>query len=204
MPKVLPAQENQIRRIIRDTVAIDPYVTVTRLMNVIEKKTNRGISHEYVTKLLHKVSKETVAEIDHTTLAENLAQMSETFRIASEKLLQIAFWQPDKANPGAFGPSYKDQIAALRTLAMLQKTMLEAKMDAGIFTRHIGVIEEQRRYVPIQGDERAQILRAFELWGVKPPKVFEQAPDQPIKPKVINLPLRKNADPKNTAGPVLG
>jgi hypothetical protein len=56
--RILPAVEEEIRRVIRDERAKDPLITVARLEAALEKHFNRGFSHQYVSKIADKVARE--------------------------------------------------------------------------------------------------------------------------------------------------
>lgn len=167
MPKVRTDVENVIRRQIRDAIAVDPLISINALTKVVSKRLNRDIDPEYVKKLLSKIDKEKTVALDRGTIEKKIIQLQEAFRSAGEKLLRIAHWSYDEKQPWDKGPSYKDQIAALRAFAYLQKVLFDAELDAGIYKRHIGNLEIERRNLPLPPDVENQILKSLYAWGVQ-------------------------------------
>lgn len=167
MPKVRTDVENVIRRQIRDAIAVDPLISINALTKVVSKRLNRDIDPEYVKKLLSKIDKEKTVALDRGTIEKKIIQLQEAFRSAGEKLLRIAHWSYDEKQPWDKGPSYKDQIAALRAFAYLQKVLFDAELDAGIYKRHIGNLEIERRNLPLPPEVENQILKSLYAWGVQ-------------------------------------
>jgi hypothetical protein len=64
--RILPAVEEEIRRVIRDARAKDPLISVAGLEAVLEKHFDRGFSHQYVSKVADKVAREALIVADRT------------------------------------------------------------------------------------------------------------------------------------------
>jgi hypothetical protein len=159
--------EERIRRIIRDSIAVDPLISLRSLQDVLQRRNFQIGDLNYISKLRKKVETEALANIDRSEINPRLAKTQERFRLIFGKLNQIAFW-PRDAEEKTMPPTYKDQIAALKALAQLDIALLSAEMDAGIFTRHIGLVEEQRRFVPLPPEQVDMIMGAFKAWGIGP------------------------------------
>jgi len=167
MPKLRSDVENVIRRQVRDAVAVDPLISINALTKLVSKRLNRDIDPKFIKKLVDKIDKEKVVALDRATIEKRIIQLQESFRSAGEKLLRIAHWSPATAEPGERGPSFKDQIAALRAFAYLQKVLFDAELDAGIYKRHIGNLEIERRNLPLPPEVENQILKSLYAWGVQ-------------------------------------
>jgi len=182
--------EEKIRRIIRDAIAVDPLVSLRSLQDVLQRRNYQIGDLNYISKLKKKAEADALATVDRAQISPRIAKTQERYRLIFQKLNQIAFWTPDPTSP-KMPPSYKDQIAALKALAQLDLALLSAEMDAGIFTRHIGLVEEQRRFVPLPPEQVDMIMGAFKAWGIGPgavPAMLKPARDAEAKViKVFNL-----------------
>lgn len=172
--RVLPPVEEQIRRIIRDTRAKDPLITVSGLKAALEKHFGRGFSHQYVSKIADKVAREGLIEIDRAKIEERLASTRETFRISRERLIKIIYWSPQTAEPGIKAPLPMDQIEAAKSLAMLDLALLKAEIDCGMYKKPVEAIAKEFQYEPVPGEVRAVIIAAWQRGGLLPRATVEQ------------------------------
>lgn len=175
-----------------------------QLQDILDRRGFKIASLHYIAKLKDKVHKESLTEIDRAKIAPRISETRERYRLIFNQLNKIAFWSPDPTNP-QMPPSYKDQIAALRALGQMDLALLNSEMDAGIFTRHIGTIEEQRRFVPLPPEQVDLIMGAFRAWGIGPTALNTTRKVEAKVVKVYNIKPAHGADQtkRDTAGPKL-
>lgn len=159
MPKVAHAFEAEIRRSIRDALALDPLMTIKKLMVVLEKKFSHSFDFRYISRLVKKVNKEALPNLEREKLEPRLRQMRETLRIGRENLLKIAYGQPDYDKGPK--PTFADRNAAWRTIAMMEKLQMDVEIDIGLYAK-------QNPGALVPGDFRhreipAEILEAMML-----------------------------------------
>jgi hypothetical protein len=166
--KILPPAQEKIMRVIRDTIVFDPLISVRSLQEVLERKGVKVSSREYISRLVWKVNRSLDEEVDRQKLSHRVAQLKETQRVVVDRLVRIAFYTDDLKKEGLPPPSFKDQIAALNSIMKLNLAILNAEMDMGIFERHLGTLEIERRNKPIPKEMREQIRQAFINCGLFP------------------------------------
>jgi hypothetical protein len=175
----LPAQEEKIRRAIRDIIAFDPLVTDKKLSEVLfdrgfKTTANNPLDRHYVARLKGKLHKQTVHEADNQKLAPRIVEFKEKNRIVFDRLVRIAFYTDDLKKEGVHPPSYREQISALVQIVKLDLAVFNSEMDAGLFERHIGTLEIEKRYRPLPPELKAQMMQAFINWGVIPREHAEE------------------------------
>ncbi len=192
MPKVSEYKEARLRRVIRDTLAIDPIISLRSLQDVVEKKINHSIDLEYLSKLIKKVNGEIAVRADTEKVDVKIAQLRESNRMIREALLKIAYPQPQMM------VKHSDQLRALELIAKIEHTQAKLEMDFGLFTRHLGQLDVDHRLHPIEDNTRANIITAFRVWNVAPPvprKIEPVAMKTKEKDKETNEPTTHPADP---------
>ncbi len=167
----LPAQEEKIRQSIRDIIAFDPLVTDKKLSEIlfdrgIKTISNTPLNRQYVGRLRQKIHKQAVYDADNQKLGPRLVEFKEKNRLVFDRLVRIAFYTDDLKKDGTPPPSVKDQIAALTAIVRLDLLVFNAEMDAGVFERHIGTLEIEKRYRPIPPELKDQMMQAFINWGI--------------------------------------
>ncbi len=176
--KKLPQQEEKIKRAIRDAVAVDPLLSVERLRDALFDKgfktaTNNPLDWEYVARLRKKIHRTAVETVRRQDVAERINEFKEKNRLVFDRLMRIAYYTDDLKKDGLPPPSYKDQIAALTAIVRLESMVFNAEFDAGIFERHIGTLEVEKRFKPLPPDLKMQMMIAFRNWGIIPPEEID-------------------------------
>ena len=166
MPKILPEAEEKMTRVIRDAIVFDPLISLRSLRDALERKGIKIGSLEYISKLVWKLNRELSTNVDRQKLNERIAQIKERQRLVVDRLIRIAFYTDDLKKEGLPPPSYRDQISALNAIMKLDLAIINAEMDAGIFERHFGTLEIERRNKPIPKEVRERIRQAFINWGM--------------------------------------
>jgi len=180
-------QEDKIKRAIRDAIIIDPLISVTKLQDALFDKglrsaTNTPLHWHYLAKLRDKVHRQSIENVDRQEVSHRIAEMKERYRLVFERLIRIAFYSDDLKKEGILPPSYRDQISALREISRLDVSIFGAELDAGIFERHIGTLEIEKRNKPLPSELKAQMLKAFTNWGIIPRDIPHAEPTITIEP----------------------
>lgn len=158
-------KEIELRRAIRDAIALEPLIDTRSLTLVVSKRVRRDVSRNYVMKLLRKVRGEMKYEMDNVDVVKRITEIRDRFRLLSHELARIAFWQPG-STPGDRGPSMREKTTAINSLVKLDQTLLAIEMDAGIYRRHLGEIETTHG-LSEEGQRLSDNLRA--LWSKTTP-----------------------------------
>jgi len=166
MPIVTPNKEIEVSRTVRDAFVLDPLIGTRRMTALLEQRFNRSFDRAYVIKLMKKVHLIVRHEVSTADATDRIGQFRENARIALENLRKIAHGQVDAGKPA---PSYKDQIAAWRAMAMIDKMVLEAEFDAGIFERKLGTVDVEHHHT-IDLDRAAKMIGAIKMWTITPPQ----------------------------------
>lgn len=183
--KKLAIHEEKIRRAIRDIVVIDPLISVAKLQDALFDKgyksaNGTALDWRYVHKLKHKVNRQTIEQTDREKVVERITEMKERYRLMLERLWRIIFYTDDLKKEGFMPPSFKDQINAINTIVKLDALVFNSELDAGIFERHIGTLEIEKRSQPLPPELKAAMLKAFVNWGVIPKETIIHADTNPI------------------------
>jgi hypothetical protein len=179
MPRVPSTKENELKRAIRDEVIIDPLISLRRLQKSLY---NRGfktasdtpLDLDFISGLAKKIYREARAESDDSIIEERMTATRERFRMATERLFKIAFWNIEYLKEGIMMPKITEQIAAINALTRIDLALLQAEMDAGMFKRHLGTLELEQRSKPLDPEYRNLVMNALKAWGVKPPQSLIQ------------------------------
>lgn len=179
--KILQPQEEKIKLAIRDSIAIDPLISVLRLRDVLFDKgfrtaSNKPLDWDFVSKLVRKINREAVVRVDRQKVTERLSESKERYRLVFDRLMRIAFYTDDLKKEGMLPPSYKDQISALNSIVRLDVAIFNAEMDAGLFERHLGTLDVEKRNKPIPKEVRDRIKQAMINWGMMPKETNGDTP----------------------------
>lgn len=180
-------QEDKIKRVIRDAIVIDPLISVAKLQDALFDKgyktsSNNPLNWDYVAKLRGKIHRQSIENVDQQRVSARVAEMKERYRLVFERLIRIAFYSDDLKKEGLQPPSFRDQISALREISRLDVAIFGAELDAGIFERHIGTLEIEKRNKPLPPELKTQMLKAFANWGIIPKEILHAEPTITIEP----------------------
>ena len=168
MPKILKPAEEKIMRAVRDSIVIDPLISLLSLQDVLEKKGIKISNLHYLSKLIWKINKDLSTQVDRTEITSRIAQLKERQRIVADRLVRIAFYTDDLKRDGLPPPSYRDQIMAMNAIIKLDLAILGAEMDLGIFERHIGTVGIEARSKPLLPEQKQRMFEALVNWGIIP------------------------------------
>ena len=148
------AQEEAIRRAVRNAIAVDPLVSSRALAKAVKEKTGLPVTKEYVLKQMKKARREAITEVESAKVVPEIAKISEHFRVMIDRLNKIVF-----AEDGAHKDS--DIIAAAAQILKTQHDLFYMMLDAGIFKKPPVVVEHKVEITP----EIQQILDNAKNWG---------------------------------------
>jgi hypothetical protein len=179
--------EEQIRRIIRDERAKDPLITVAGLEKALQKRFDRGFSHQYVSKIADKVAREGLIDADRTQIEERMNFTRENYRMMRDRLLRIIYWNPEE-HPGERGPLNRDVIEAAKNIVMMDLALLQAEIANGMYKEPIDEITKEIRYDPLPDEVRTVIIAAWTLLIASrvTGSSWQTRPSQPIHPRTFH------------------
>lgn len=172
--RILPAVEEEIRRVVRDARAKDPLIRVAGLEAVLEKHFNRGFSHQYVSKIADKVAREGLMEADRSQIEQRMQFTRENYRMMRERLLKIVYWERSKDNPDARPPYDEDVIEAATKLVMMDLALLKAEIECGMYKKPIEAVAREIRYDPLPDEVRTVVIQSWRNFGLLPAATIEQ------------------------------
>lgn len=166
-------QEDRIKRAIRDIVTIDPLISIAKIQDALFDKNfktsqNTPLDWHYLAKLRKKLHRQSVEAVMQQTAVSRIAEFKERYRLVFDRLVRIAFYTDDLKKEGSIPPSHKDQIAALNSIIKMDLSIFNAELDAGIFERHLGTLEIEKRAQPLPLELKEAMMKAFENWGIIP------------------------------------
>jgi hypothetical protein len=169
--RVLPAVEEEIRRVVRDARARDPLISVAGLKTVLEKHFDRGFSHQYISKIADKVAREALIVADRTQIEERMNFTRENYRMMREELLKIVYWKDGDAGSR---PRAQDRIEAAKSVVILDLALLNAEVTNGMYKKPVEAIAREFRYDPLPNEVRTVVIAAWMRGGLLPKAAIEQ------------------------------
>lgn len=163
--KKLPAQENKIKRIIQDTIAMEPGVSTERVTNILFDKgvrtaNNKPLDWHYVHKLRAKLHREGLAGLDRGEVKERIHEARERYRLFTSQLIRIAYATDDWDKEKLPQPTHRDRIAAMRAIMQHDIKFINTEIETGVLRGEEAELEEVKRSKPINSETRAAIFNA--------------------------------------------
>lgn len=174
MAKHSQPYEDNIKRIIRDIMALDPLITVGKLNEQVSARLNHSFDQRYISKLANKVERQSVAQADHMKVEERLNFTRENYRMVRERLLKIIYWEPAAENPGERRPANKDVIEAAKNIVMMDLALFQAELANGLYKKPITEIAKTFTYEPLPGEVRTVIIASWMRGGLLPQATVEE------------------------------
>lgn len=204
MPKYNETQEDALRKIIRDAMAIDPLISLVSLQNITEKKTGRPLGQPYIIKLQRKVRGEIRVNGDRERYEERVAYLRERNRVICEELFRIAFPSPTMVNP----PGVTERRKALEAIARIDAGQIKLEMDLGLFVRKVGEVDVNIKHTihVLDDEKRSKVIQAMGAWkGIREPRKIKTVAivkTEPIKTDVPTDVSVSSKSPASTAGTI--
>ena len=160
--------EQHIKEIIRDKLAINPIVSICKVQTALfdegfRTSQDTALDRHYVTKLVTKIQRENIATLKYQDKAARLSILVEKYRVISDQLLKVIFYDRYKVDEKIPVPSFHEQIMAANLLMRWDLALFYAENDAGVYERKTEINNPRNK--PLSPEARESIKRAFENWG---------------------------------------
>lgn len=144
---------------IREALFIRPKAGALTVQRILEQDRNSPLHlhQDYVNRLLQKIRKER-ANRQYKKITEEIATMEDEFEWLREETIRILLGNADPAG----------KVRAITAMWKMRIDLYEAKLNAGIFERRLGVLEIEKRYRPLPPDLKQKIIEVMKNWNVIP------------------------------------
>ena len=169
--KLSTETKESLKRIIRDTIVLDPMISLRSLQTLLLKKGIKVGNLNYLGKLRKEITTDAVVEVDKQKVLERFTEVEERCRIMREQLWKVLF--PD--GKSGMMPSVSEQISAMRTIVQMDVKLIKAAIDIGLYTKktapgnkYTKEEELRMRNKPIPEEYKKSVIKAFKNWGIIP------------------------------------
>lgn len=166
--------EENLKRAIRDAIAIDPVAGIHQLTDTLSKRLDHSFDPRYIKKLRDKVVRQNLVELDRAKIEERLASTRENYRVIREELFRIIYWTPENGKSGVPKPLAKDRVEAAKSIVMLDLAVLNAEIANGMYKKPIELIAKEIHYEPLPDEIRAVIIASWKRGGLLPLAAIEK------------------------------
>lgn len=167
MSRTNEVQKQEDIEFVRRALIVTPRATIRAVKDTILKETNRDMSLNYVNSLVNLVRSNRQVKYNEAKVHDRVAEMEENFTILREEMYAIVN-DPRATN--------KDRINAAKQIAIMDKDLLQAQLDTGIFDRKLGEINVNHRLDP---EIAIPMLNAFKNFGfIKSVDIIEIKPNE--------------------------
>ena len=144
---------------IREMLFIRPKAGALMVQRMLEQdgKSPLHLHQDYINRLLQKIRKER-AHRQYKKINEEVATMEDEFEWLREETIRILLGNTDAAG----------KIRAINAMWKMRIELYEAKLNAGIFERRLGVLEIEKRYRPLPPDLKVKIIEVMKNWNIIP------------------------------------
>jgi hypothetical protein len=174
MAKHSQPYEDNIKRHVRDFVALDPLITIGNLTKKVSERLNHNFDPRYIAKMRLKVEKQSLVQVDMMQVEDRLKFTRENYRMVRERLMKIIYWEADPENPLARPPANKDVIEAAKNIVMMDLALFQAEMANGLYKKPIEEIAKNIHYEPLPGELRTVIISSWTRGGFLPKSTIEK------------------------------
>ena len=133
----------ELKNHIRFEMVKDPHVSIIELQTILGDTYHHTFDKNFIGKLKRKVHRERSVRFDFASLNVALAELEDTMNLGRQHLIDILFDETDKFTPA-------QKIMAFRAVMWAAFTLLDAKLNSGIFNRPI---KEKERPLTKEEDE---------------------------------------------------
>lgn len=180
MSRTYNEQEEYYCERIRSILALNPRASLKKIGEALAQD-NIKLGDKMVSRLRLKVVRERVFRYDVARVENRIAQMEDHYNELMKQAWRIVIGARSEAT----------KIYAIATIAKMEKQLLEAQMDAGIYERRIGTLDVNKRVRALAPELRASIVNALQKAGVvvNEKYAFPGKTQQPeTQPEVVVLP----------------
>lgn len=151
---------------VRSVLVVRPNATPSEIKQVLEESHDAPMKLDrlYITKLMKKIVGERASRLERGSINIRLSSIRD-----KKDLVDTHLWREATAqdNPGVV------RVMALKELVKNELELLQSEMDAGVFKRHLGNLEIEKRFAPLPPEQITGIIQALLAWGTQPPQVRE-------------------------------
>lgn len=166
MPLLSDETRNEHKELVRQALVMSPRASLLQISEVIEKAKGIRLTPNYILKIRKKIYEERKWRFNNSKVDARIAEMQEKAENIQAKLWPIIYSQV---------ATDKNKIAAATAIFKIEKELLEAQMDAGIFDRKLGEVGVGIG-VRFNDEQLQPILRAMENYGIVLPEVINVTP----------------------------
>jgi hypothetical protein len=163
--KMLPEKEEFLKITIRNTLALNPLVSIRKMQELVEHNTGHLMSDKYLARLMQRIRRQAVVESDKKKINERFSEVRERYRVLMEDLSRTIYWKPDFLNQyGIQAPSYKEKIIAIKLLAQLDLALFKTEIDIGVFENKQLIMNEMLQQGVLPYELHEQVVGVFKTW----------------------------------------
>jgi hypothetical protein len=166
--------EENLKRAIRDAIAIDPIAGIHQLTDTLSKRLDHSFDPRYIKRLRDKVVRQNLVDLDRAKIEDRMASSRENYRLVREELMKILYWTPENAVLGVAKPLAKDRVEAAKSIVMLDLALLSAEIANGLYKKPIEALAKEIHYEPLPDEVRAVIIASWKRGGLLPAATVEQ------------------------------
>lgn len=141
--KYTEEQEKLIRTTIQRVRIRNPYISMLKIKNLLERQESLVLDKNYVAKVIKEIDKETVQRLDQTSLKEAIGSFLNRIKEIDVHLWAILTDTDQYSVEGKLikkGAGARDRVMAAKELRENYKEVFDVMFDAGIFNRKLGDI----------------------------------------------------------------
>jgi hypothetical protein len=161
--------KERLKRIIRDTLVVDPMISLRGLQAVLLEKNIKMGNLNSLAKVRKEITADAVEEADRTKILERFVQMDERARLMREQLFKVIF----PSDKDLVRPTIGEQMSAMNLIVKTDLKLLRAALDMGLYRKDMAKgkkytkeEEEAMRNRPLSEETREGIMRAMMNWGI--------------------------------------
>lgn len=177
MPSYSKEKQQYHRERVRAVLVVRPNATPHEIQRVLNESADASLhlDHDYITKIMKKIVDERRTRLERSHINLRLAVIQDKKQAIDERLWSEA---TNPENPAVA------RVVALKELLKNELELLQAEMDAGVFTRHLGELQHQA--APLTAERKAELLAVFIRWGFVKPKPTQDNGSQAQTKSLIN------------------
>lgn len=166
--KILEEKEKFIYQTIRDSLALNPMISIRGLQEAFQIRTGHTISDKYVSKLREKMRRKAIIESDRKQLKDRLSEVRERYRVLSENLWRTIYWNWESLKLcGIQKPTEKERQSAIELLAKMELALLKTEFEIGVFENRQLAISEMLKQGMLPTELHEQIVGVFQSWKIE-------------------------------------
>lgn len=140
----------ELKEKIRFEMVKNPNVSILELQVILRDTYSHNFDKNFIGKLKRKVHRERTVRYDFASLNEEIAKLEDLIRYGRKQLINAVFNKESKL---------REITNAFKTIAWGEFTLLDAKLNAGVFSRP----QQSVKAEPISPEQRESINRGLDM-----------------------------------------